>query len=361
MNHYTFIHTADLHLGEAGKNVALPREIRDQLRQENWEAFSRILQDCREKKIDFLFLAGDVFDHDKIRMTDLKALASMLGSLEHTRIYIAPGNHDPLGGRLSYGAVDWPENVVIFSEEAMVETKVDDWLSLWGFGWKNNRLDRGQITLEADVNPLRTNVLLLHGDLETQDSPYFPLKDQLGVLDLFDYVALGHVHKPGEKCGKLVYSGSPTASSFKDQGIRGYVKGHIQRGAVFHDFVPLDHIRFQEKNVSVEPDDTWEDIRKKLLSAKSGEKSISRIYLSGILDPDLDLNHILETLEGEFYHLELVDETLPDYDLERLYRENQGNVIGMFLRNMMREDLEDPVQRMALFYGLEALLQERCV
>lgn len=359
MNHFTFIHTADLHLGQAGKGVALPKEVRNSLRQGNWDAFGSILKECDQKEIDFLFLAGDVFDHDKIRMTDLKAMASMMGSLKHTHVFLAPGNHDPLGGRLSYGAVDWPENVTIFSQESLTEVKVSDWLSIWGFAWRNNRLDRGDVKLNPEVNQLRTNLLLLHGDLDVSESPYFPLKDHMDTLRRFDYVALGHVHKPGEKEEKLVYSGAPTAASFKDQGVRGYVKGHIQKGAVFHDFVPMDHIRFEEKSVSVEPDDTWEGIRSKILASKAGDKTVCRIRLTGIMDPDLDLSHILQSLEGAFYHLEVTDETIPDYDVERIYKENRNNIIGLFIRGMLQEDLEDPVQRMALFYGLEALMQER--
>ncbi|QSX08011.1 DNA repair exonuclease [Alkalibacter rhizosphaerae] len=359
MNHYTFLHSADLHLGGAGASVVLPRSIRTRLRQGSWEAFARLVHICRDKNIDFLFLAGDVFDHDRIRMTDLKAMASTLASLERTRVFIAPGNHDPMEGRLSYGAVDWPENVIIFSRETWTEVEINDWLSIWGFGWKNNSLDGDRVSFDVDMNLLKTNVLLVHGDLESADSPYFPLKNHRDFLERFDYAALGHIHKPSAQTGKWIYSGAPLASSFKDRGPRGYVKGHIQKGGVFHEFEALDHIRFEEGEVTLSPDDGWEEVREGILSARMGDKTICRIRLKGVMDPDLDVEHIHRSLEGDFYHLEILDETIPDYDVERLYKENQDNIIGLFLRSMLQEDLDDPVQRMALFYGLEALLQER--
>jgi DNA repair exonuclease SbcCD nuclease subunit len=359
MNHYTFLHGADLHLGGAGAGTALPKAIRDRLKQESWAAFAHLLQTCQDRKIDFLLLAGDLFDHDRIRMTDLKAMASTFAALDHTRVFISPGNHDPMGGRLSYAAVDWPENVTLFTEESLTECQVDDWLSIWGLGWQNTRLDQPHVSLTTTPNLLKTNLLLIHGELDAVHSPYLPLSDHRPFLRAFDYVALGHIHKPSVQEEKLVYSGAPFASSFKDQGDRGYVKGHIQKKSVTHEFVSMEHIRFEEKDVALRPDNTWEEIRQRLVSIPSGDHTIYRIRLTGRLDPDLDITGIRAAVEGDFYHLDLVDDTMPDYDVERLYQENQGNIIGLFLRSMLQQDLEDPVQRMALFYGLEALLQGR--
>lgn len=359
MNHFTFLHAADLHLGGAGASTVLPRAIRTRLKQESWEAFARLAQLCRERGVDFLFLSGDVFDHDRIRMTDLKAMASTFETLEPTRVFIAPGNHDPVGGRLSYDAVDWPDNVVVFREEALTEISINDWLSVWGFAWVNNSLDLRRLRMEADLNLLKTNILLIHGDLDSVESNYLPLKPYGELLSRFDYVALGHIHKPSEEGGKMIYSGAPYASSFKDQGPRGYIRGHVQKGRVTQEFVPLNFIRFHEGSAELEGSDTWQEIREKILAMKEGEHSVCRITLKGIKDPDLDLNHLKTSLEDAFLYLEMADETIPDFDIERLYLEHQDNIIGLFLKDMLQENLEDPVQRQALFYGLDALLQGR--
>lgn len=359
MNHYTFLHGADLHLGGAGASTVLPRSIRTRLKQESWESFARIVQTCRERGVDFLFLSGDIFDHDRIRMTDLKAMASTFETLEHTRVFIAPGNHDPVGGRLSYDAVDWPANVTVFREEALTEVPINDWLSIWGFAWKNNSLDLKRIRMDGDLNLLKTNILLIHGDWDAVESDYLPLKPYASLLERFDYVALGHIHKPSIDGGKIVYSGAPYASSFKDQGLRGTLRGHIQKGRVTHEFVPMNHIRFEEKTVEVEGADTWQDIRRKILAVNEGEQIVCRVTVEGIKDPDLNLDDLKTTLEDAFLYLELVDDTIPDYDIERLYQEHQDNIIGQFVKSMLQEDLQDPVQRLALFYGLDALLQGR--
>jgi hypothetical protein len=51
-----------------------------------------------------------------------------------------------------------------------------------------------------------------------------------------------------------------------------------------------------------------------------------------------------------------VDESVPDYDFEALYKENADNMIGMFIKRIKESDKNDQVVRKALYYGIEALL-----
>lgn len=43
-----------------------------------------------------------------------------------------------------------------------------------------------------------------------------------------------------------------------------------------------------------------------------------------------------------------------DYDLKALQRENENNVLGLYIENFLRSN--DSVDIKALYYGLEALL-----
>ena len=54
--------------------------------------------------------------------------------------------------------------------------------------------------------------------------------------------------------------------------------------------------------------------------------------------------------------MDVVDESVPDYDFEALYKENADNMIGMFIKRIKESNKNDQVVRKALYYGIEALL-----
>ena len=63
MPEFSFIHTADLHLDSpfATLNPDNP-DLADILRSATFDAFERIIQICLERKVDFLLVAGDIYD-----------------------------------------------------------------------------------------------------------------------------------------------------------------------------------------------------------------------------------------------------------------------------------------------------------
>ena len=63
MPNFSFVHTADLHLDSplAALHVDNP-ELGRILRSATFEAFDRVVQLCLEEQVDFLLVAGDVYD-----------------------------------------------------------------------------------------------------------------------------------------------------------------------------------------------------------------------------------------------------------------------------------------------------------
>ena len=57
-----FIHTGDLHLGLQFKDVNFSREKARERRLELWDTFERIMEKAIGDKVDFLFIAGDLFE-----------------------------------------------------------------------------------------------------------------------------------------------------------------------------------------------------------------------------------------------------------------------------------------------------------
>ena len=59
-----FIHTGDLHLGLQFSNVSFDTKIANERRIELWNTFQRIVDKGIDDEVDFLFVAGDLFEED---------------------------------------------------------------------------------------------------------------------------------------------------------------------------------------------------------------------------------------------------------------------------------------------------------
>ena len=53
---------------------------------------------------------------------------------------------------------------------------------------------------------------------------------------------------------------------------------------------------------------------------------------------------------------QIQDDSEPQYDFARLFAEHPGDMIGFFIRALQKDDMS-PVEKKALFYGINALLK----
>ena len=107
------IHGADFHLDAPFH--ALPPEKAAGRRAEQRELLFRLAELANREGADLVLLSGDLFDGAEIYGETLEALEKALGSIRG-QVFIAPGNHDFWSARSPYAALEWPENVHIFTE-----------------------------------------------------------------------------------------------------------------------------------------------------------------------------------------------------------------------------------------------------
>ena len=60
-------------------------------------------------------------------------------------------------------------------------------------------------------------------------------------------------------------------------------------------------------------------------------------------------------MEAQFRIAEIIDDTEPDYDFSALFAEHSSDMIGFFIQALQKEDMS-PVEKKALYYGVNALL-----
>ena len=97
-----FIHTGDLHLGLQFENVSFSKEIANRRRIELWTTFERIVNKAIEDSVDFLFIAGDLFEEKYFTLGDIKRVKDILERAKDVNIIISTGNHDTLNKNALY-------------------------------------------------------------------------------------------------------------------------------------------------------------------------------------------------------------------------------------------------------------------
>ena len=245
------LHTADWHLGKRLKQQSLLEE--QQL------FFEWLLGCCVEKEIDYILMAGDLFDvanppQDAEQM--YYSFLARLGKETNTKIIITGGNHDSIGAVNGIRPLAAAWDVVLVGEP-FPEDPSQECFPLYNRSGemeavvaatpflreKDFRLPEG---FEGDIEQRLTEAHRLHyHKLADHCNEQFPNATQIGMghlfadkslssdserqvgtlnglpLDIFPesfaYVALGHIHKPqSPQENRIIYSGSPNMLSFSE-------------------------------------------------------------------------------------------------------------------------------------------------
>lgn len=360
-----FIHTGDLHLGMEFNNASFNSIYANRRRLELWETFNRIIDRCKEINAHFLFIAGDLFEEKYCSIGDIKRINSRFSDIKDTRVIIVAGNHDTLGNTSLYRLIKWEENVYIFDSNIISKLEFQELNAvIWGLSWdkkeeKRNLIDDIEI---QDTN--KTNILLVHGDILNRDSEYLPINKNIIADKGFDYVALGHIHKPQAITNKIYYCGSPEPLDFGETGQHGIVEGKINGMFTKARFVPFSKREFHIKEIDITENFSYNDLLEKIRDCDSYDnrmRNLYRVIIKGIRDNDLKLvvNDLQDILISDFNYIEIVDKTNPDYDLDKIYKENSNNIIGYFIKELEEKGLDNPMVKDALYIGLEVLLSEK--
>ena len=233
-----FLHLADLHLGKQMNEVSL---LPDQ------EAvLAEIVSIAEAERPEAVLICGDVYQQASPpaeAMALFDSFVSRLAALGQ-QVFVISGNHDS-AQRISYFSALLRESGVYVSEAfdgtmqrhtlRDAEGEVDLWMLPFLRPSQVKRvLPQEKITTFQDavaavlrqtpVDTRKRNVLMCHQFIvgsEISDSEALAvggLDDiEAGLFDDFDYVALGHIHRPQSVGRKtLRYAGSPLKYSFSE-------------------------------------------------------------------------------------------------------------------------------------------------
>ena len=236
------LHTSDLHLG---------RKLNEENLFDNQEyMLKQIIKIIKDRKVDAVLIAGDIYDRHDPSVEAYNLFNNFLNELNETGVqtYIISGNHDSID-KLNFGSKLFDKlNVHIASQydgHLKKYSQDDTDIYLMPFVRRIHIKDYAgkdyeQIKSSNDIvkwllgretiDKKRNNILLMHQfvvdknnkpDLSSSESGnYVGTLDEVNasLLDDFDYVALGHIHRPQHiKRDTIRYSGSPLKYSFDEE------------------------------------------------------------------------------------------------------------------------------------------------
>lgn len=243
-----FLHFADIHLGYNRYQCA-------ERTKDFFHAFDDSIERyALEPRVDFVLIAGDLFEHRSIQPSILNQAQLVLERLraENIPVLAIEGNHDnrPYGVKTS-----WLRYLAEQEQLILLEPSEDEAGELVLPPWDPDCRRGGYIDLDCGVRVVGSQwagastpqlvkklaqaltqlppmqgqtVMMLHHGLEGQVARYegaLRYRDLLPLQEAgVDYLALGHIHKNYEEAGWIFNPGSLEANSVaesRDQMVRG--------------------------------------------------------------------------------------------------------------------------------------------
>jgi exonuclease SbcD len=364
-----FLHAANLHLGRpfAGLSKSLP-DSADRFLRAGYKAWERIVKTALDKRVDFVTLAGDVFDNANPALRPRVAFRDGVSRLHEAGIpvFLTLGNHDPL--------CDFPDalrslpGLHLFGPEPEGMTfdapHVDQQVIIYGASFeraatRENLVRRFQRDAAAEIA-----IGLVHANVSGMPGhdDYAPCSLEDLRRTGMDLWCMGHVHIATilSEYPLILYAGTSQGAHVNETGSRGCYLITVDGPAeALAKFVPVAPVRWEKlevdlTDISGEEDllDTLEHECSKLAPDDEDiDAVVARIHLKGqggghVLALAHGASELTEMLGERLARLpvpvfaeSIRDATVSTIDLNSLM--NEGGLLADFLK-LCREAPDDP-------------------
>ena len=333
-----FIHIADMHFDVPFTVLNNRNKLGEKRRLEQREALRKVINYIKENNIEYLFIAGDLYENEYIRQTTIEYINNLFKEIPNTKIYITPGNHDPYLQDSYYKNFNWNNNVHIFTEKLeLVENEECD---IYGYGFNDFYRRSSELDDFSIKNKEKINILITHGSLNggtLEDMEYNPLNKNKLMEIGFDYVALGHIHKLDyntEENQRIVYPSSTIALGFDEIGKHGMILGEIEKDKINLKFIPIDTKEFKELELDISQINSEEELIEKINSLELEENIFYKIILIGDKNFEINMYNLFKFISKENI-IKIKNNTKLKINLEEISKNN--NLKGLFVKEILEE------------------------
>lgn len=352
---FNFLHISDIHLNKsfATKDDQLRKTLKRHVRK----TFQNAVAYALEHDLDALVIAGDLYDHWHLSVSENKFIQEQFEILNQKDIsvFYASGNHDYTSYDSPLRKITYPKNVFTFFEET---PKVIDFTSKSGQSYKivgcGHVLEQEHRNLVKDF-PIGMDLGIVHCTIASpllsgDEGQYLPSTLETLTSKAYGYFALGHVHNHGylDQNNTIAYAGVLQGLNRNETHEKGGYHVSLTKDGVESKFVSLASLIYDKLEVDLTSittmDQLYDHLMKHLSLQGHHKNKIYTVTLAGTtkLYRDLKVKGQLEDLKDFLKdHLELIDVVIKDhtkllYDLESLLKED--SVLKEVLKDI--EDIE---------------------
>lgn len=254
-----FIHTADIHLDSPLRGLSsYPDAPADRLRTATRDAFQNLVNVAIDEKVDFMVIAGDVYDGDWKDFNTGLFFIRQMGRLRQVGIpvYLLYGNHDA-DSEMTKGLA-LPDNVYVFSSRKAETFRIDALkVALHGRSFKVAATTDNLVPDYPSPVPGWLNLGVLHTALQgnAEHAQYAPCSVAELQAKGYQYWALGHVHTRWVERGAtttIAYPGNLQGRHIRETGAHGALLVSAEDGEI-GDIEPLevDVLRWHALDVDI--------------------------------------------------------------------------------------------------------------
>jgi len=308
-----FIHCADIHLDTPLQGLAqYPGAPANEIRNATRRAFERVLSTAISERVDFVIVAGDLYD------TGLKSFESALffnkqmARLKNAGIgvYLIYGNHDAASKLIKQ--IRPPSNVHVF-RASEAQTFRDDGLrvAIHGQSFATPEVTEDLAAKYPPPIPGFFNIGVLHTNLAgiSEHANYAPCSLETLKNKGYQYWALGHVHNRQILCTDpyIIYPGNIQGRHGKEQGEKSCELVTVSdAGAISIETISTSVVPWFQTDIDASGCRTAEEVYEKLrlgleamLSQSRERVTAVRLRILGTTDAHGELSRDLEQVRHE--------------------------------------------------------------
>lgn len=190
-----FAHIADAHLGGWKQQP---------LQDLNFESFRKAIDVCINKKLDFILIAGDLFDSAYPPIEILKKTFGEFRRLKKAKIpcFLIAGSHDySVSGKTFLDVLEkagFCKNVTDIEEteeQIILNPTIYKGISIYGYPGKKSGLEINDLRkIKLNDSPGMFKILMLHTTIDKAKGTLPIDSIETDLLPHADYYALGHLH-----------------------------------------------------------------------------------------------------------------------------------------------------------------------
>jgi DNA repair protein SbcD/Mre11 len=312
MKELKFIHAADLHLDSPMIGLShLPNKLFERIKNSTFIALKNLTDAAIEHDVDFMIIAGDLFDEaDRSVRAQTRLKMELQRLADHNiPVYVIHGNHDHLNGTWIH--LEMPSNVHIFGEHVEVKTYKNSQVTahLYGFSYNTRHTTENPTPLYVKKDGVDFHIGILHGHDEgtSEHGLYAPFRVRELVEKGFDYWALGHIHKRKilYKEPYIVYPGNIQGRHKKETGDKGCYLVHLSSIETRMNFISTsdvhwDHIELDVRDIQ-HFDELYTLCQKNIDSKRLDNKGV--LLSMTLKNMSLDMKELNSVMNGELLQI----------------------------------------------------------